>query len=112
MAAILLGVVVIGLMSALGPALADAPLSVAAWLVAVVAVNFGLQIGAAAVFGPRSDMPGYAIAAGNRNIALFLVALPPETTDPLLIFIGCYQVPMYLTPIALARLYRKGPGPS
>jgi len=27
-------------------------------------------------------------------------------TDPLLLFIGCYQVPMYLTPLFLGRLYR------
>ena len=51
-------------------------------------------------------VPGYAIQAGNRNIALFLVALPPEVTDPILIFIGCYQIPMYLTPMVMARLYR------
>ena len=109
-AAILLGVVVVGLMAALGPALSQAPLSVLGWLCAAVAVNFGLQIAAAAVLGRRPDMPGRAIAAGNRNIALFLVALPPETTDPLLVFIGCYQVPMYLTPIALSWLYKQGPG--
>ena len=27
-------------------------------------------------------------------------------TDPLLLFIGCYQIPMYLTPILLGRFYR------
>ena len=49
-----------------------------------------------------------SIVAGNRNIALFLVALPAEITNPLLIFIGCYQVPMYLTPILMRRLYGQG----
>ena len=48
-----------------------------------------------------------AIVAGNRNIALFLTALPSTITDPLLLFIGCYQVPMFLTPIMLNRLYRR-----
>jgi len=47
-----------------------------------------------------------AIIAGNRNIALFLTALPTPVTDPLLLFIGCYQIPMYLTPILLGRFYR------
>jgi len=28
-------------------------------------------------------------------------------TDPLLLFIGCYQIPMYLTPILLGRFYRR-----
>ena len=48
---------------------------------------------------------------GNRWIvvALFLVALPQATTDPLLIFIGCYQIPMYLTPVLLGRFYGAAP---
>ena len=45
------------------------------------------------------------VSAGNRNIALFLAALPATVTDPLLLFIGCYQVPMYLTPIILRPVY-------
>ena len=102
--AITLGVVVVGLMAALGPALRTEPLTVALWLAFSVAVNFGLQLAAWRVTG----IAGYAIQAGNRNIALFLVALPPEVTDPILIFIGCYQIPMYLTPMVMARLY----GPS
>ena len=99
--AITLGVVVIGLMSALGPALRSEPQSVALWLAFAVAVNFSLQIAAWRLTG----VAGYAIQAGNRNIALFLVALPPQVTDPILIFIGCYQIPMYLTPMVMARLY-------
>ncbi len=46
-----------------------------------------------------------SVVAGNRNIALFLVALPAAVTDPVLVFIGCYQVPMYLTPVLLGRFY-------
>lgn len=109
-AAILLGVVVVGLMSALGPALAESPARVAGWLAAAVAVNFGLQGAARLAFGRARATPSRAIVAGNRNIALFLVALPGEITDPLLVFIGCYQVPMYLTPILLGPLYGRGPG--
>ena len=45
-----------------------------------------------------------SIYAGNRNIALFLIALPDTVAAPLMIFVGCYQVPMYLTPILLSRL--------
>lgn len=111
-AAILLAVVVVGLMSALGPALGTAPLSVAGWLAAACAVNFGLQAAAARVLGRDPATPARAIVAGNRNIALFLVALPPEAMDPLLLFIGCYQVPMYLTPILTRPLYGPGRGAS
>ena len=32
---------------------------------------------------------------------------PAEVTDKLLLFIGCYQLPMYLTPMLLGRFYRR-----
>ena len=58
--------------------------------------------------GPLRAVAGpLAIGAGNRNIALFLVALPAEVIAPLMIFIGCWQLPMYLTPVLLPRLYER-----
>lgn len=105
-AAILLAVLVIGLMSAMGPALVERPGALALWLAFAFALNFGLQL-AAFRFDPARNA-GAAIVAGNRNIALFLVALPPDLTDKLLLFIGCYQIPMYVTPIVMARLMRSG----
>ncbi len=105
-AALSLAIVVIGLMSALGPALADNPLNLLAWLAAAVGANFGLQTACFFLLGrTRSDAVAVSIIAGNRNIALFLVALPQAVTDPLLIFIGCYQVPMYLTPVLMRYVY-------
>lgn len=103
LAAILLGIVVIGLMSAAGPTLREAPFSFALWLTFTLALNFGLQT--AAWFLYPDTNAGQAIVAGNRNIALFLVALPPEVVNDLLLFIACYQVPMYLTPFVMRRLY-------
>lgn len=107
--ALFLATVVVGLMSALGPALRMAPLVLLGWLAVAVAVNFGMQLAVKRLHGrSRRDSDAavpHAIAAGNRNMALFLVALPPEITEPLLLFIGCYQVPMYLTPVLLGRLY-------
>lgn len=107
--ALLMAVLVIGLMSAIGPALREEPLRLALNLAAAFAANFGLQL--LAVFLLRSEKysrsrAAIAIAAGNRNMALFLAALPSGVTDPLLLFIGCYQVPMYLTPLFLGRIYR------
>lgn len=107
MNAVALAVIVVGLMAALGPALRADPVPVL-WLVAgVMAVNFGLQIAGYRLFSALHlpEPVGPAIVAGNRNAALFLMALPPAVTDPLLILLGCYQLPMYLTPILLARLY-------
>lgn len=103
-----MAVIVIGLMSAVGPALAGEPVRLALWLAFAFAANFGMQI--AATFVTRATPLGaygaaFPIIAGNRNIALFLVALPAQVTDPLLLFIGCYQIPMYLTPVLLGWLH-------
>ena len=57
------------------------------------------------VLSQRERVP-VSIVAGNRNIAIFLVALPASAAEPLLVFLGCYQVPMYLTPLLMQRLYR------
>jgi hypothetical protein len=107
--AIVMAVIVVGLMSAVGPAIVATPAAFAGWLATAFAANFGLQIMASAVLA-RSPLVAarvpFAIIAGNRNIALFLAALPAHVTDPILLFIGCYQIPMYLTPFLLRRLFR------
>ena len=92
---ILLGIVVVGLMSAVGPLLRSNPTEVSVWVVAVCALNLGLMALGKLIFPTRVEG---ALIAGNRNIALFLIALPEETTRQAMVFIGCYQVPMYLTP--------------
>ncbi len=101
-------VIVVALMAPLNAALRESPGQVALWALLAFAVGYGLQV--ATLFALRHTalrpVAGpLAIGAGNRNIALFLVALPPDTIAPLLIFIGCWQLPMYLTPILLPRLY-------
>ncbi len=109
-AVLFFAIIVIGLMAALGPALQTNPRAAFYWTVAAFGLSFGAQ--ALAVFvlakGPLAQVAGpLALAAGNRNIALFLVALPPEVVAPIMIFIACWQLPMYLTPIILKRLYRR-----
>ena len=106
-AAILLAVVVVGLMSAIGPALRSEPVTLLWWALAAIAINLGLQVAAGLILGRAPETPARSIIAGNRNIALMLLALPPETTTPLLIFIGCYQIPMYLTPIVMRPFYAR-----
>ena len=103
---ILLAVIVVGLMSAVGPALKADLSGLGLWLAFCCAVNFGGQVLAFVAMGRRPSAIPASIIAGNRNIALFLVALPGEVTTPLLLFIGCYQIPMYLTPIVMRPLYR------
>lgn len=109
MSALLMAVMVVGLMSAVGPALSGDPMALAFNMAAAFAANFGLQIAAFFMLRRRGSANAVplAIVTGNRNIALFLTALPTAITDPVLLFIGCYQVPMFLTPIMLNRLYRR-----
>ncbi|KJS19132.1 MAG: hypothetical protein VR78_03665 [Hoeflea sp. BRH_c9] len=106
--ALLLAVLVIGLMSATGPAIIGTPGLFGLTLGAAFAINFSLQLavyGLSSGCGHQRSRVAWSIVAGNRNIALFLVALPAVITDPLLLFIGCYQIPMYLTPVLMKPLY-------
>lgn len=108
--ALLMAVVVVALMSAVSAAIWETPRIFAAWLAFVLLVNFGLQSVAYTWLNasfPRDETAALTVIAGNRNIALFLVALPETVTAPLLVFIGCYQIPMYLTPLVTGR-YLKG----
>ncbi|QPC88218.1 hypothetical protein GA830_16750 [Mesorhizobium sp. NBSH29] len=109
-AALAMGVVVIGLMSAVGPELRADPMRVLLVLGLVSAVNFFLQATsavAALAVSDRAPATAIGIVAGNRNIALFLTVLPSEIVDPLLLLIGCYQIPMYVTPAVMGRFYTR-----
>jgi ACR3 family arsenite transporter len=109
LAALLLGLVVIGLMSAVGPALVGNTPAFLFALAAVFAINMPIQIVSAKIAARTAPLsaPAIGIVAGNRNIALFLSVLPQATADELLLFIGCFQIPMYLTPFVLSGWYRK-----
>ena len=104
-----LAFMVIGLMAALRPAIVSDPWSVIQWFVFALVVNLGLQFMAFHVMKllgyPDLAVP-IGIVAGNRNFALFLIALPIMQSEQLLIFLGCYQIPMYLTPIIMRSVYR------
>ncbi len=108
LSAITLAVFVVGLMPAVSEVALRDPAEAALWLAAACLANFGAQL---LVFaGMRQADPSVRVAtaviAGNRNIALFLVALPQDITASIMVFVGCYQIPMYLTPLVLGRLYR------
>jgi ACR3 family arsenite transporter len=108
--AILMAVVVVGLMSAVGETWPRAPQAVLGTAAIAFAANFGLQVVTALVVA-KAGAPHLAVSlgvsAGNRNVALFLTALPAATTDAALLFIGCYQIPMYLTPLVLGGFYKR-----
>ncbi len=109
---ILLAIMVLGLMAAIHSEIKSDPLNILTTLAVAISVNFGLQIIATVILA-RSRIPEFAVPigvmAGNRNIALFMTALAVTTTQPILLFIACYQIPMYLTPIIMYRFYRSIP---
>lgn len=103
---IALAVIVVGLMAGMGPLIASGWQAVAGWLAVAFAANFGLQLLVFVALNARTSREvALSIIAGNRNVALFLVALPAASADALLPFLACYQLPMYLTPLLLARLH-------
>jgi len=74
----------------------------------VLVVNFGLQASAYLLLGQNmveEEVVPFSIVAGNRNVALFFVALPVTQSPEFLIFLGCYQIPMYLTVILMRPLF-------
>ena len=98
-------IIVVGLMAALNPALRSTPWQVAQWALLAFAISYLMQLAALLLLRRKTLAGPLALAAGNRNIAIFLVALPPDVIAPLMIFIGCWQLPMYLTPMLLPKLY-------
>lgn len=108
--AILMALVVVGLMSAIGNAFFNSPMHLFGFLVFAFALNLGFQVFGSLIwgrwYGQAYDVP-MSVISGNRNVALYLTALPVGVTEPLLVFIGCYQFPMYLTPMIMDRFYRR-----
>jgi arsenite transporter len=114
--AVVMVLFVIAVMEGVQARLATEPATVFAFLAAACVANFGLQAlfaGLAPIArGPtagtlRRQMLTVALMAGNRNIALFLAALPPEAVGFLTLFVAVYQIPMYVTPLFAGRLYRR-----
>jgi len=107
LSAILLALMVIGLMSAVHHP-SSTPLAIAKVLVIAIAINVGLQIlGVVVARIFKRPVIAFGVSNGNRNIALYLAALPMAVTDPLLLFIACYQIPMYLTPLLGRPIYTR-----
>ncbi|WP_170423338.1 hypothetical protein [Ruegeria arenilitoris] len=109
LATITFAVFVIGLMPTLAAtALANTAVALF-WVIFACLVNFGAQL--VAFFVTRNRMTAdkvtaVSVIAGNRNVAIFFLALPAEVTAPVLVFISAYQIPMYLTPMVMRRVHQ------
>lgn len=107
---ITLAVFVIGLMPSVSATALESPTIAVFWVVLACLANFGTQIVTFRLTRdrlPAASSTAVSLIAGNRNIAIFFVALPPEVTAPIMAFIGAYQIPMYLTPVVMRHLYEK-----
>lgn len=105
---IAMAVVVIGLMTGFGDVVFNRPSEILLTFFIAVIANLGMQLSvwfSTRAFNLGDAGAAFAICAGNRNMAIFLAALPTTLTDPILLFIACYQIPMYLTPTLLDRMY-------
>lgn len=109
-AALTLAIMVIGLMSALHSPDTTAR-DLMQMLVLAIVINAGFQLLGTLVSTLLKTNAQRTITAGvvmgNRNVALFLSVLPASSTDALLLFIACYQIPMYLTPLLGSVFYRQ-----
>ncbi|MEM9027292.1 MAG: hypothetical protein AAGC70_02885 [Pseudomonadota bacterium] len=78
------------------------PWRAAAVLAMVFAANLAVQL--IVVFGSTGAVGvetagALGVCMGNRNVALYLAALPPSPFFTL--FVALYQIPMYLTPVVM-----------
>ena len=114
LSSLLLFIIVIGLMSNFGPLLRSSIGTTLIWVAAVMALNLSLQFCALALFRKLQikETVSVSVIAGNRNIALFLVALQEDVMQHAMLFIGCYQIPMYLTPLIMRRALSQKPNPA
>ena len=108
--AIVLAVMVIGLMSAVHKP-DTSLLAIGQMLMLAIVINGGFQLFGVVIAKlfklDKSATITQGVVLGNRNIALYLTALPAVQIEPLLLFIACYQVPMYLTPLIGDVFYRR-----
>jgi len=72
----------------------------------ITAFAFNMGVAALVIQGGKRFLPWplagtYGVIWGNRTIAMYLAALPPDPAFGL--FVALYQFPMYLTPLVLGR---------
>jgi len=106
--AMVLAIIVLGLMAAIHTAW-DTPSVLVSTLLWACVVNIGYQaIGLLANHLFSLNLPiVLGVMTGNRAVAIFLTALPASSYQPFLLFIACYQIPMYLTPLLGNYVYKR-----
>ncbi len=103
-----------GVMDGLTARLFADPFWVMEALVAAFAVNFGLNAATAIAFWwwlGRREALTTGLMSGNRNMALYLAALPAAADPRVALFFALCQFPLFLSVFLLAPIYRRLVGP-
>ncbi|MEX2642091.1 MAG: hypothetical protein WD270_01475 [Acetobacterales bacterium] len=108
-AVILLIVFGIALMDGITALLLSEPAYVLGLTAAAFLANFGLQAAGALAFLRLGAAPALTVglATGNRNMALLLAVLPPDTPRDIMVYFAVAQFPMYMAPAIQLPLYRR-----
>lgn len=100
----------IAIMDGVTARLLYSPVEVALIVLAAFAANLALQALGAVVFARagwrRAGSIGFA--TGNRNMGLWLAVMPPASAPLVALYFALAQLPIYVLPAALGRLYARG----
>ena len=102
---------VIPLFDGVGATILAAPGTAAATFALAVVFNLGIFVVMAKVLMRAVSAPDagtLALVWGNRTVAIYLAALPPDPGFTL--FVALYQFPMYFTPLAVSLLRKHSKG--
>ncbi|WP_232818459.1 hypothetical protein [Elioraea thermophila] len=99
----------IGVMDGILAGFLERPQFMALALVLAFAGNYGLNAATALALLPfgRKIALATGLLSGNRNMALYLAVLPPQTGFDILAFFALCQFPLFLSPFLLKPLYRR-----
>jgi BASS family bile acid:Na+ symporter len=97
----------LGVMDGILATLLDRPGDVLRGIALAFLGNFGLNAATAAAFVPfgRRIALATGLLSGNRNMALYLAVMPPETGFDVLMFFALCQFPLFLSPFLLKPVY-------
>ncbi len=99
----------VGIMDGVTRTLMDRPSHVLAAALTMFALNLILQALGAIAFAPfgRRVAATVGFASGNRNMGLWIAALPLGAAGEIMLYIAVAQFPVYLLPRLLAPLYAR-----
>jgi BASS family bile acid:Na+ symporter len=97
----------LGVMDGILATLLDRPGYVLGGIALAFLGNLGLNVATAGAFLPfgRRIALTTGLLSGNRNMALYLAVMPPETGFDVLIFFALCQFPLFLSPFLLKPVY-------